>query len=389
MIILFIHASNFEFNVKERAIESAEEPKISSLKVENALVCFTTVEKGDDSETVKLAVRNILDVLEKVKAESVVIYPYAHLSSNLAEPKVAINLLEELESSLNVKTFRAPFGWYKAFSISCYGHPLSELSRRIRKLEEVEKSEELKYCEKFGFPNSAEATFMKRAMISYLRNTFKPIYEVENEEDVEEAVMSVTYKYLEAGRVLPCINENPRLLVIYGSVKELDFPKEFKDSKNSIRIWWVDKNKTYVDVSRLIYYIILDSVNKTQPPTLPDWLSPIHVRILPVKKDFLNYAINLAERLSAKGIRVDVDDLDDSLGNKIRRAGTEWIPYTVILGEREVKTNSLTVKIRIKNEQKSMTEEELVREIRDEVKERQNVPLLYSKRGKIIGSGRG
>jgi threonyl-tRNA synthetase len=379
VIILFIHASDFSFNVKEKAIKEPEEAKLKSIELKNVLVCFTTVEKGDNEEILNEAINDILDVYSKVKAASVVIYPYAHLSSNLANPDTAIKVLESLENLLKdkVKVYRAPFGWYKAFSISCYGHPLSELSRRIRKGEELEKSEELKYCEKFGFPTSAESAFMRRAVIGYLRNILQPIFESENNENVSNGEMSILYRNVESGRILPCINENPRVIAVYGGVKELDFPKEIIDSKNRIKVWWVNESRTYVDVGRLVYYFILESIRK-QPPTLPDWLNPIQVRLLPVKKDFLDFSIQVAERLRKEGLRVNIDDLDDSLGNKIRRAGTEWIPFVIIIGEREVKTSTLTVKIRANNEQKSMSVEELVKEIKDEVKERQNLPLYYS-----------
>ncbi|MDT7861437.1 MAG: threonyl-tRNA synthetase editing domain-containing protein [Saccharolobus sp.] len=381
MIILFIHASDFGFSIKDKAIQNPEEPKIKSIDLKNTLVCFTTVEKGDDEEIVKNGVENILDVYNRVKADSVVIYPYAHLSSNLAKPEIAVKILESLENMLKdkVKVYRAPFGWYKAFYLNCYGHPLSELSRRIRKVEEYEKSEELKYCEKFGFPSSAEAAFMRRAVISYLRKALQPFYESENNENVNEGEMSIIYNTVDSGRPLPCINENPRVLVVFGGVKELDIPKEIKDSKNTIKVWWNEGNRIYIDVGRVIYYFILNSI-KLQPPTLPDWLSPIQVRLLPVKNDLVEYAVKVADRLKNEKIRVDIDDLNDGLGNKIRRSGTEWIPYVVIIGEREAKTNSLTVKIRSKNEQRSMSIEELIREIKDDVREGQTLPLFYSKR---------
>lgn len=117
MIILFIHASDFGFSIKDKAIQNPEEPKIKSIDLKNTLVCFTTVEKGDDEEIVKNGVENILDIYNRVKADSVVIYPYAHLSSNLAKPEIAVKILESLENMLKdkVKVYRAPFGWYKAF----------------------------------------------------------------------------------------------------------------------------------------------------------------------------------------------------------------------------------------------------------------------------------
>nr|MCL7344851.1 Ser-tRNA(Thr) hydrolase [Candidatus Aramenus sulfurataquae] len=58
MIILFIHAETFSFQVKERAIKSAEEDFLNSLSKENALVAFTTVEKEDDEQVVERAVES-------------------------------------------------------------------------------------------------------------------------------------------------------------------------------------------------------------------------------------------------------------------------------------------------------------------------------------------
>ncbi len=151
MRILAIHAEKFSFEIKQKAIEAAE--KISEDKgkysAKNALVVFTTVEEGDDKNTEELvnkAVREISDIVEKVKANEVIIYPYAHLSKNLATPNVAITVLKALENKLREEgliVFRTPFGWYKAFEIKCLGHPLSELSREIKpeKLKEEVKEE--------------------------------------------------------------------------------------------------------------------------------------------------------------------------------------------------------------------------------------------------------
>lgn len=80
------------------------------------------------------AVKEIMDVAGKIKAENIVIYPYAHLSSSLGAPDIAKDILANMESALlsrDLPVSRVPFGWYKAFEVSCKGHPLSELSRSI------------------------------------------------------------------------------------------------------------------------------------------------------------------------------------------------------------------------------------------------------------------
>ena len=140
MQILLIHSDFFEYTVESRAIESAEEigDERQGSRMEEVLVAFCTVEKDDGEAVDKVAansVETIIEVAEKVKAERIMVYPYAHLSSSLASPSIAIPLLAKIESGLKERGYtveRSPFGWYKSFTIKCKGHPLSELSRNIR-----------------------------------------------------------------------------------------------------------------------------------------------------------------------------------------------------------------------------------------------------------------
>ena len=380
MIILLIHASEFSFLVKEKAIKNPEELKLPSLKKENVLVAFTTVEKGDDEEIIKRTIKEIIDVYNKVKASAIVIYPYAHLSDNLESPSLAIPILEKMENMIkqeNVEVHRAPFGWYKQFMINCYGHPLSELSKRIRHEVEYEKSEELNVCDKFGFPSSPYAYFMRNTVLEYVKYMSKS-YVIIGDEVKQEGEIAV--RYLEPqGRRLPCVNESPHIIAsIKGDIDSI--PSEFSDSKNKYVIKAKEGDVTKIDVNLLTYYFLLNG-QKNSPPYLPLWLSPIQVRILPVKQEFLKDALEIANKI--KG-RVDVDDLPDGLGSKIARAGKDWISYVVLLGEREIKTQTLTVKVRMKSEQRSYTIDELNEEIEkgDFLKLKSNFPALLSKREK-------
>ncbi len=152
MRALLIHAKKFWFKAKTKAIKEAEELKEApeSAEAENALVAFITVEEKDREnleEVTEKAVEDISAVAQKVKAERIVVYPYAHLSKQLAPPKVAVEALRRIAAKLAEKTglpvIRAPFGWYKEFQLHCYGHPLSELSRtyeaKAAKRPKVEK----------------------------------------------------------------------------------------------------------------------------------------------------------------------------------------------------------------------------------------------------------
>lgn len=138
MRTLYIHADFMEYESKKptsMAEELSDEERRARL--EEVLVAFIAVEKGDEGkveQVARQAAEDIRDTADKVGASRVLLYPYAHLSSGLSDPETGKKMLRAMErlideSGLEVK--RAPFGWYKAFKISCKGHPLSELSRQI------------------------------------------------------------------------------------------------------------------------------------------------------------------------------------------------------------------------------------------------------------------
>lgn len=136
--ILLIHADYLEFEVKQRTPVAEELLKeMKSGRVEEALVAFVAVEEEDESDVeavAKNAAREIVNVCEKIETKRVTLYPYAHLSSSLASPAAAVkalNLIQKNMSASGFEVLRLPFGWYKAFKLSCKGHPLSELSRTI------------------------------------------------------------------------------------------------------------------------------------------------------------------------------------------------------------------------------------------------------------------
>lgn len=151
MRILLIHSDYLNYNVKNKTpvAEEIEDAKKQGA-FDESLVVFTAVEKDDENNPqgiVKNLVKEVIKTNDQVKAENIVLYPYAHLSSSLSSPKVAVQVLKDAEEALdaeglNVK--RVPFGWYKSFEISCKGHPLSELSRTITAEEEDEEEVEKK-----------------------------------------------------------------------------------------------------------------------------------------------------------------------------------------------------------------------------------------------------
>ena len=580
MRILVIHAERFSYKVKEPAVDKPEDIASRDGEWNNVLVVFTTVERGDeqDQDMADKVSGEIIDILSRVKAEGVVVYPYAHLSSDLAPPEVAIALLRSIEAALRergVKVWRAPFGWYKEFELKCYGHPLSELSRRIapgvrakktfekiyyimdldgklyspedyggydkypdlrvlvekeifKKEGERTRSRVLDYLRKFGFEweeysdsghmrYSPHATAILESVNQYSWIAAKSLgipvfrikgtnmfdlsvravkehadlfgdrlYEIDSEssrlvmryaachqqfamlkdwilsyrdlplgmfevadsyryeqrgelllgfrlrrfhmpdmhilcKDLDEAkrvtlnvrdkifeeaekvgrtyvaIINTTKGFLESSKdyLLELIKRDgkPALVVVYPDniyywVVNIEYnivdvtgrPREIAtfqiDIGNAERfgISYVDQNgvqrrpviiHTAIigSVERYIY-MLFDTAAKAEEegrtPYLPFWVSPIQVRIIPVKREHIGFAEEIFRALSEKGFRVDIDDRDESLARKLRDTGIEWAYFVVIIGDREVKTRTLTVRERATGDQKVYSLEELI-----------------------------
>jgi len=156
MRILQLHLDFIEYQPIRKEIAGAEKAEKSSKRLEDLVVLFTAVEKGDDQQTAVRAMDEVKESLERLGASRLLIYPYAHLSSDLAPPVEALAVLKAMErrgAELAVETHRAPFGWNKSFTVSVKGHPLAEQSRiiapgkrvrRERVSKAVESEKELK-----------------------------------------------------------------------------------------------------------------------------------------------------------------------------------------------------------------------------------------------------
>jgi threonyl-tRNA synthetase len=137
MRLLLIHSDSMEYEAREKT-RIAEECSLLVDGMQEALTVFTAVEQGDGDgieDVVHQAVSEIVETADRVGTRNILLYPYAHLSNDLAAPEIAIKVLTLIEIGLNdlgaYTVKRAPFGWYKSFALRCKGHPLSELSKTI------------------------------------------------------------------------------------------------------------------------------------------------------------------------------------------------------------------------------------------------------------------
>ena len=133
MRLLQWHCDYFKYKATKLALRTEMEPAKEG-SFENVVVVLVSAEKGDNPETARNAITAIKPNFDQVKADKLLIYPYAHLSNNLATPSIAITVLKEMEDFAREKGFeveRSPFGWYKEFECKVKGHPLAELSKSI------------------------------------------------------------------------------------------------------------------------------------------------------------------------------------------------------------------------------------------------------------------
>jgi len=132
MRILQLHSNFIEYKPVRKEIASAEAAEKKPTRLEEIVVLFTAVEEGDNETAAQKAIDDVQAFLRTLKTNRILIYPYAHLSSDLAKPAEALRIIKTLEANAKkkgIETSRAPFGWNKQFTISIKGHPLAEQSR--------------------------------------------------------------------------------------------------------------------------------------------------------------------------------------------------------------------------------------------------------------------
>ncbi|AVB76039.1 threonine--tRNA ligase [Methanococcus maripaludis] len=588
MKTLLIHSDYLEFEAKEKT-KVAEKTDVLNGKMDECLTVFIAVEKDDESDpnaVVKNAVEEIIKTADNLKVKNVVVYPYAHLSSDLGSPATAKEILAEIESELsnNYEVLRAPFGWYKSFKISCKGHPLSELSRKITtdRKEEVKKEKvvskfyiidgesqnltevndeiiskmddkrllallkheleikeeatergeppHVKYIKEKEIcdyePSSDAGHFrwypkgklIRDLLSDYVYNLVverggmpveTPVmYDLQNNAIREHAdkfgerqyrftqggkdlmlrfaacfgqfmmkkdmyllpkhlplrlyeLSTYSFRYEQRGELVGlkrlraftmpdmhtvCMDmkqameafedqlwmglktgddfKTPYAIIFrftqdfFDENKEWFFAmaKEYKQKygKDAIleilsgrKHYWVGKvdmavvdsfgrpieNPTVqIDVEsaerfgivvhdgdKKVHPIILHcsptgsvervlcgllenaylSTLENKPPALPTWLTPIQARVIPVGDKHEEYALEVVNKLRASGIRADFDDREESMGKKIRNAGTDWVNYVVVVGDSEMESGKLTVTVREESELKKPKKESL------------------------------
>lgn len=102
----------------------------------------------------------------------------------------------------------------------------------------------------------------------------------------------------------------------------------------------------------------------------PLWLSPVHIKILSVNQNHIEFCQKLAQEFFQENIMVEIDNSDETVGNKIRKSAKEKIPYTLVIGDKEMGSDKLSVRVRGKQDLLEIKKEEFISKIKTDIKNR-------------------
>ena len=103
----------------------------------------------------------------------------------------------------------------------------------------------------------------------------------------------------------------------------------------------------------------------------PVWLAPLQVKILCISEKFMDYANTLLQTLKNADIRVEIDERNEKIGKKIRDTELQKVPYMLVIGEKEVNENKVSIRRQGKGDEGSKTVEEFIGELLKDIKNRE------------------
>ncbi len=131
------------------------------------------------------------------------------------------------------------------------------------------------------------------------------------------------------------------------------------------------KKKTPVVIHRVIYGSLerfIGILIEHTAGNFPLWLSPVQVKVIPVRENHNEYAKEIFQMLKEHGIRAEFDDADINLGTKVREAKNNKIPYWVVIGDKEVEASAVTIESRDAGQLGQISKDELVKKLMEEIK---------------------
>ena len=103
----------------------------------------------------------------------------------------------------------------------------------------------------------------------------------------------------------------------------------------------------------------------------PVWLAPVQVKIISVGEAHIEFCKKLAAEFSVEGIRAEVDGADETVGNKIRKAVNEKVPYMLVIGDKEIASPNIAVRERGSKDTRQIDKDKFITELKDKVKNKE------------------
>jgi len=173
--------------------------------------------------------------------------------------------------------------------------------------------------------------------------------------------------------------ETATVQIDVGNSKRFDI--KYYDEKGNKKYPVIIHTAIHGSIERLLFEFLEEAAkmhNEGKKPMLPLWLSPVQVRIIPVSKSNLEFVENVQKEVEEAGFRADIDDRDITVSRKIKDAESEWVPYIVVIGDKEEKEGVLSVRVR-NNEIKNYRVADLIAELREKTNGYPKRPLYFSK----------
>jgi threonyl-tRNA synthetase len=108
----------------------------------------------------------------------------------------------------------------------------------------------------------------------------------------------------------------------------------------------------------------------------PTWLAPVQVAVIPIADRHVDYARKVSAELTEHGVRVEVDDSDDTMGAKIRRQQLHKVPYMLVVGDDEAGSDTVSVRRRSGDETRGVALDDFARKLSSEIAERAVEPSV-------------
>ncbi|MDA4111784.1 MAG: threonine--tRNA ligase [Thaumarchaeota archaeon] len=314
MRILQLHCDEVEYKPTKKEIPSAEDATTEARIIRDCVLLLISVEEGDDESVVAQVILEMEKAQAQLKCDSFVVYPYAHLSSELAAPQDAKEILQKIEmgaSKLGLSIHHVPFGWNKALSMKVKGHPLAEQSKVLRPKSdytlEVPKKE--KETEIVSAALKAEDNLRSQWFIIDLEGNLTPVSEFNFSKwkSLEKLKNYETAKVRAAQQVPPHVNLMKKLgLVDYEPASDpgnMRFYPKGRMIKSLLERYVTQRVHEYggVEVETPIMYDL-------EHPALASYLNRFPARQYLVKSDekeyFLRFSACFGQFLMAKDLQL-------------------------------------------------------------------------------------